>query len=319
MKKRNIGLAVGGVFGAAIAVKILRRSATVNWDDVVGLVAHSAHSRHIDLDGIRVHYQEFGNEADPPLILIHGYTASTYVWKTTAPMLADAGFRVIAVDLIGFGFSDKPRSFEYSIQAQARMISQFMAGLDVPSATLIGSSYGGAVALTVALENPNLVDRLILVDPVTNDVPKNHPILRLVSFRGVGEAMTPIIAGSRFFMKHRMRGTLHKTSHHLITRERMDAIRRPLNAADGHHSLLATSREWSAAHIERDADKIKAPTLIIWGENDRVIPVRNGYTLLEKMPNSRLVVLKDCGHVPPEEKTEVFVDLVSKFCKVSYR
>ncbi|MEJ7625078.1 MAG: alpha/beta hydrolase [Pyrinomonadaceae bacterium] len=317
MKKRNIGLAIGGAIGAAVAVKMLTRAGSVPWADVVDSVAHSDRSRHIDVDGRSVHYQEFGSKSDPVLVLIHGYTASTYVWKTTAPMLADAGYRVIALDLIGFGFSDKPRAFDYSIHAQAEMISGFLDRLEIDRATLVGSSYGGAVAMTVAITQPDRVNELVLVDPVTNDGPKRHPILRLAAIRGVGEIITPLIADSRFFMRHRMRGTLHKSSHHLITRDRMNAIRRPLASSEGHHSLLATSRKWSAAHIMRDADRIKVPTLIIWGENDRVIPVKNGYTLHEKMPNSRLVVLKDCGHVPPEEKTEVFVDLVSKFCKVS--
>ena len=168
--------------------------------------------------------------------------------------------------------------------------------------------------MTVAINAPDRVERLVLVDPVTNDGPTRHPILRLAAIRGVGEIITPLIADSRFFMRHRMRGTLHKSSHHLITRDRMDAIRRPLASSEGHHSLLATSRKWSAAHIIRDADKIKAPTLIIWGENDAVIPVEDGHELHRRIPTSRLIILKECGHVPPEEKSDVFVDLVSKFC-----
>src|SRR5688572_29589346 len=82
MKKRSLALAIGGAFGAAVAVKLLTRAATVEWDDVSQFVAHSEHSHFINVGGARVHYQEFGESAKPPIILIHGYTASTYVWKT---------------------------------------------------------------------------------------------------------------------------------------------------------------------------------------------------------------------------------------------
>ena len=126
MKKRNLALAFGGAVGAAVAVKLLTRDATVNWDDVSDKVVHSDHSHFVNVDGARVHYQEFGDAAKPAMILIHGYTASVYVWKTVAPMLADAGFHVIAVDLLGFGYSEKPSWFDYSIQSQARMVSRFM-------------------------------------------------------------------------------------------------------------------------------------------------------------------------------------------------
>ena len=101
-----------------------------------------------------MHFQQFGDEANPVVLLIHGFTASTYVWKTTAPLLADAGLNVIAIDLIGFGYSEKPRWFEYSIEAQARMVSRFMNRIGIGRAVVVGSSYGGAVAATLALDYP---------------------------------------------------------------------------------------------------------------------------------------------------------------------
>ena len=104
MKKRNIALALGGAVGAAVAVKMLTRDDTVNWESVADKVPHAENSHFIHVDGATVHYQEFGDASKPPIVLIHGYTASVYVWKTTAPMLAAAGFHVIAIDLLGFGY-----------------------------------------------------------------------------------------------------------------------------------------------------------------------------------------------------------------------
>src|SRR5688572_21498408 len=105
MRKRDVAIAIGGAIGAAVAVKLLTRSAGVEWDAVADLIEHSDRSKFAEIDGVRVHYQEFGDAANPAMVLIHGYVASTYVWKTVAPLLADAGFYVIALDLVGFGFS----------------------------------------------------------------------------------------------------------------------------------------------------------------------------------------------------------------------
>lgn len=314
MKKRNLALAIGGAVGAAVAVKLLTRADTVHWEEIAERVAHSDHSHFVNVDGARVHYQEFGEIGNPPMILIHGYTASVYVWKTVAPMLADAGFHVIAVDLLGFGYSEKPTWFDYSIQAQARMVSQFMHRLGIGRAIVIGSSYGGAVAMNLTLDYAEMVEKLVLVDAVCNDDVKEHPILKLASLPGVGEAITPFLIDSKTFLRFRMQGTLAKANHHLITDDRIESIRRPLSAADGHHSVLATSRNWHANRLEQDANLIDQQTLIIWGEEDTVIPIRNGYKLHEEILNSRFVILKDCGHVPQEEKSEIFVELVSEFC-----
>jgi pimeloyl-ACP methyl ester carboxylesterase len=305
---------LAGAGGAAVAVKILTRAATVEWETVKDIIPHAERSRFINLDGMRIHYQEFGDESSPPVLLIHGYTASVYVWKTVAPMLADAGLRVIAIDLVGFGYTEKPRLFDYTIQSQTRMVSRFMNRLGIGQAAVVGSSYGGAVAATLGLDYPERVEKLVLVDAVINDDLKSHPILKLASVKGIGEVITPFIADSKRLMRRRMRGTIHPANHHLVDDERITSIRRPLHAADGHHSLLATSRAWDADRIEQDASLINQPTLIIWGENDTVIPIRNGYKLQSEILNSQLVVFKDCGHVPQEEKSELFVEKVAEVC-----
>ncbi|MEO8043133.1 MAG: alpha/beta hydrolase [Acidobacteriota bacterium] len=314
MKKRNLALAFGGAVGAAVAVKMLTRAKSVAWDDVAPLIPHAENSHFASVDGARIHFQEFGDASRPTILLIHGYTASLYVWKTVAPMFADAGFHVVAVDLLGFGYSEKPSWFDYSITSQARMIARFMNRIGAGQAIIAGSSYGGAVAATLALDYPERVAKLVLVDTVCNDNLKNHLILKLAAIPGIGEALTPFLVDSRAFQRYRMRGTLAPANHALITDDRVESILRPLMAADAHHSLLATSRAWRANRIEQDAHLINQPTLIVWGEDDKVIPVDDGHKLHDSILNSRLVVLKNCGHVPQEEKSEIFVELVTEFC-----
>ncbi len=315
MNKKNVALAAGAALGAAVLVKLLSRADTVRWDDVSEYVPHADRSDFVSVDGTRIHFQEFGDRTAPPIILIHGYTASVYVWQTLAPLLAEAGMHVIALDLIGFGYSAKPAWFDYTIQSQARMVSRFMDRLGIGRATAVGSSYGGAVAATLTLDQPDRVEKLVLIDAVINDDLKSHPILKLVSYRGVGEVLTPFLSDSKALLRYRMHGTIAKANHHLISQERIDNVRRPLYAADAHRSLLATSRNWSAEHVTRDAHLITQPTLIIWGEDDTVIPVKDGYTLHRQMLNSRFVILRDCGHVPQEEKSDIVSDLISEFVR----
>lgn len=315
MNKKHLAIGLGGAVGALVAWKMLSRAGELTWDDFADKIHHPENSHFVEVDGATVHYQEFGDRTNPTLILIHGFTASTYVWQTVAPILADENFHVVAVDLLGFGFSEKPAWFEYSIVSQARMIERFMDRTGIGRATLVGSSYGGAIAATVALDYPERVEKLVLVGAVCNDEAKQNSLLRLTAVRGVGEIVSPFLIDSKRFLKYRMRRTIAPVNHHLITAERLEAVHRPLRAKNTHRSILASGRKWDAGRIETDAHLINQPTLLIWGEDDNIIPVHNGERLYDSILNSRLVVLKDCGHVPPEEKPERFVELVGKFCR----
>lgn len=311
MKKRDIALALAGGAAAAVVVKMTSRAKTSGWH---ADLPHADRSHFVHIDGAAVHYQEFGNAADKTLLLIHGFGSSTFTWAETAPKLAARGFHIVAVDMLGFGYSDKPAWFDYSITSQARVIERFMDRLGIGRAAVVGSSYGGAVSLSLALDYPERVEKLVLVGAVSNDEALSHPILRLASLPGVGELITPFLVDSKIFARMRMRETIAVSNHHLVNEYRLSNVRRPLLAADAHHSLLTTSRNWDANRIERDAERLMQPTLLIWGDSDTVIPIHNAYKLHELILNSRFVVLKDCGHIPMEEKPELFVELTTEFC-----
>lgn len=314
MKKRDLALGIGGAIGAAVAMKMLTRKKSVSWENFAENVHHSENSNFTEVDGATVHYQEFGDRAHPTIILIHGYTASTYVWKTVAPMFEERDFHVIAVDLLGFGYSDKPTWFDYTIQSQARMIVRLMNILGIGQATIAGNSYGGAVASELTLDYPERVSKLVLVDAVCNDEALESPILKLANLPGVGEVLTPFLLDSKFFLKARMKGTFSPENRHLITNDRVESLIRPLSAADAHNSVLQTARNWDANRIEEDANLINQPTLIIWGEDDTVIPIHNGFTLHREILNSRFVIFRNCGHIPQEESPDNFVEIVTNFC-----
>lgn len=300
--------------GTALAAKLLSRPRDVEWEEHKDELPHAEHSRFIQIDGRRVHYQEAGDEAAPPVILIHGFCASTFVWSDCLLPIASAGLRVIASDLIGFGFSEKPSAGEYTIDAQARMIVRLMERLGIGRATVIGSSYGGAVAASIALDYPERVERLVLVDAVTNDDVKRQPMLQLAAAPLLGDVFSPVILSTYALTRWRMQKVYGESAQHLLEDDRMRAHHRPLRSSSAHRAVIRTLRHWNAGRIEQDAHRIQQPTLLIWGEDDIDIPLVHGQRMFEAIPNARLIVFRRCGHLPQEEYPQEFAELVTEFC-----
>ncbi|MGH9881021.1 MAG: alpha/beta fold hydrolase, partial [Pyrinomonadaceae bacterium] len=277
------------------------------------IVFHADYSRFAEVDGVRVHYQEAGNPRDPAVILIHGFASSTLVWSKVLLELAGAGFRVIAPDLLGYGYSGKPRHLDYTIGSQARMVVGLLDRLGVPSGVVVGSSYGAAVAATIALDCSERVERLALVGAVTNNDPTRYLLMRLFSSPIIGDIVSPFLLGSRRLLRRRMKRVYDRHAW-VLDERRVDARHLPLQAAGTHRAIIRTVRRWDADRIHRDAHLIKQPTLILWGENDREVPLRDGELLHEDIGGSRLIVFRDCGHLPHEEFPLEFTEVISDFC-----
>ncbi|HEX4900334.1 MAG TPA: alpha/beta hydrolase [Pyrinomonadaceae bacterium] len=313
MKKRYLFAGLSGVVAAAFATKLLIRPRDVNWEESRDVVFHAEHSRFVAVDGVRIHYQEAGERDAPAMILIHGFASSTLVWSKVLLELAAEGFRVITPDLAGFGYSGKPRHLDYTIGSQARMIVGLLDALKIDQAIIIGSSYGAAVASTVALDHPDRVQKLILVGAVTNNNPTRYLLMRLFSSPVIGDIVSPLLLGSRRLLRRRMKRVYDRHSW-VLDERRVDARHLPLRAASTHRAIVRTVRRWDADRISRDAHLLKQPTLILWGENDREVPLRDGQLLLDKIHGSRLVIFRDCGHLPHEEFPLEFTEIVSDFC-----
>jgi pimeloyl-ACP methyl ester carboxylesterase len=315
MKKRYwIGGATAAV-GGALALKLLLRPQDVEWGEHRERLHHAEKSRFVEIEGVRVHYQEAGASDAPPVLLIHGFCASNFVWNEVLVPLAEAGFRVIAPDLIGFGFSEKPEGGEYTIETQARMVCGLMDALGVGCATLVGSSYGGAVAAVCALDHASRVERLVLVAGVSNDEVPRRAWLRLAASPFVGEMISPVLLDARRLVKRHLRRTYAAQNGFLLDEERITAHQRPLLAANTHRAILRTLRRWSAGRIELEAQRITQPALLVWGAHDREVPLESGRRLHELIKGSRLVVFPNCGHLPQEERPQEFVSLVAEFCR----
>lgn len=317
VKKRYWLAGAIGLVGAALAARLAARPRDVAWEDVRERLAHADRSRFVEVGGARLHYVEAGDERAPAVVLVHGLASSNFVWSGVIEPLATEGFRVVAPDLVGFGFSEKPRDGEYTIEGQALSLVGLMDALGIESATLVGSSYGGAVATVCALDYAERVRRLVLVGAISNNEMKRSLLLRVGSVRGVGELFAPLIMDARHRRKRRHLREQTARDGRVYDDGRTRAHLRHLKAADTQRAILRTLRRWDAARIEREAPDIRQPTLLVWGAGDRDVPLRHGEKLHALIPSSRLVVFEACAHLPHEERPTEFVRLVADFCKES--
>lgn len=317
MKKRYLVAGAYAVAAAALAAKLLSRPRDIEWAENAAGLVHGERSRFVEVAGRRVHYQEAGSPDAPVVVLIHGFCASNFIWSDVLLLIAGAGFRVIAPDLIGFGFSEKPGGHSsYTIEAQAAVIIGLMNRLQIKRASLVGSSYGGAVASVCALdaEAGQRIERLVLVGAVANDEVKQQPLLRLAACPLMGDLLSPLMLSSFRLMQWRMRKVYAEKSAHLLSERRLAAHHAPLRAAGTHRAALSTLRRWRAEWIGSAAHRIKQPVLLVWGEEDADVPLRNGERLKTQIPNSQLVVFHRCGHLPQEERPQEFANLIVEFC-----
>ncbi|HLL76406.1 MAG TPA: alpha/beta hydrolase [Pyrinomonadaceae bacterium] len=315
MKKRYWFAGGFALAGVALAAHRLSRPLTLDWREHAAGLHHPDRSRFADVGGVRLHYQEAGDANAPAVVLIHGFLVSNFVWRDVLLPLAERGLRVVAPDLVGFGFSGKPADGEYTIEAQARAIIGLLDELGIERATLVGSSYGAAVAAVCALDWPGRVGRLVLVGAVCNDELKRHPVLRLVALRGLGELLAPPLLDARYVIRRKLGRRAAKNGDALAEERRIAGRHLPLRASDAQRAVISTVRGWSAGRVEREAERISQPTLLVWGEGDADTPPRHGETLRRLIPDSRLLTIERCGHLPQEECPQLFVETVAAFCR----
>lgn len=308
---------IGGISASALALvaaKLLLRPRDVDWEANREAVFHAEYSRFTDVDGVRVHYQEAGPSDAPAVVLIHGFASSNLVWSKVLLELGAAGFRVIAPDLLGYGYSAKPRELDYTIGSQARMIVGLLGQLGIERAFVVGSSYGGAVAATVVLDNPGLVEKLILVGAVTNNAPTSYLLMRLFGSPIIGDILSPLLMSSRRLLRARMKRVYDRHAW-VLDERRVNARHLPLKTRGTHRAIIRTVRRWDAERVSRDAHLITLPTLVLWGDKDREVPLEDGQRLQKKLPNSRLLVFDECGHLPHEEYPDEFTKIVTGFLR----
>ncbi len=249
------------------------------------------------VNGYRIHYLEAGKGA--PILLLHGFAGSCEEWRPTIAYLAQHGYRAIAVDGVGFGKSDKPGDAPYSFQLFADVYTGLLDALGIPQVTLVGHSFGGKCALATTILAPQRMSRLVVVDS-EGFIPLPFWMKKSGVVPFLSKAFLWMSRNPRLF-RMQMQGTFHDPSR--ITPEFEQQFRDVLYDPASSQALVQLSRCYDNHDLERTGfrarlSEIGCPTLVIWGENDRVFAPYCGETASKEIPGAKLVLIPNCGHYP---------------------
>jgi pimeloyl-ACP methyl ester carboxylesterase len=251
-------------------------------------------------NGFRMFYQEAG--AGSPLLLVHGWPASSYYWSSVIPLLART-HRVIAVDLKGFGRSDKPHTAGYRIVDLADDLVQFLRAIGLESTDLIGHSMGGMISYAMTLRNPECVRRLITVSAPVHGPSSVFPYLRVGTLPGLRTLAFPL---TRVRFMTRLVSTLF-TAGNPIPSEVIEDI-----AKTTYQSALQSQLSMQATDFSARLSEIRHQTLLIYGERDLVITPTQPLMARGRIASSRIEVMS-VGHCPSVEDPDTFANLVLQF------
>jgi pimeloyl-ACP methyl ester carboxylesterase len=268
--------------------------------------------QYVNVGGVNTRFWTAGDQGDT-IILVHGIMNSIDLWSGNMPALAE-NHRVYAMDLPGFGLTDK---IPMKTPSQgARFIDDFMKTQNVDKATLIGHSLGGGCVLQYAILYPDKVSRLVLISSLGFGR-KVHLFFKLLSLPVIGDFLS---RPSRSGTKKSLSTGIYNQS--VVTDELVETLYR-FSALPGYQkALLSVVRSSTSLRglrpdlirpIIENLSTIKAPTLIIWGKEDRVLPLDDAYVALENMPNAQLKVFEGCGHFMHLEHPDEFNSLVREF------
>jgi len=260
-------------------------------------LAHRPHRTAV-VDGLTVHYRDEGE--GPAVVLIHGMGGSMDNFRRTFDLLVGAGFRTVAVDLPGFGYSDRAPWADLSPQGHARTVLGLLDKLGIDKASLIGHSLGGAIALHFARLHPERVERLVLV---SSAVP-GHLIPGLLRPIWWGPVLEVIAALCLHFWPVRealWRGGVYDPT--TLTPELREAMRRPSLIKGTTQAVVATGKAL-LREAPLDLAAVRHPVLIIWGADDRWLDLRSAYRLLAALPNARLRIVPRARHMVLEERPD---------------
>ena len=245
--------------------------------------------------GQNIRYDEAGE--GPVVIFLHGLGAVKEIWMPSLAALAP-NYHVYAIDQIGFGHSDKPL-LDYKIATFVDFLQGFMKAQNISKATLVGNSLGGWIALDFAVQHPAMVERLVLVDSA--GLPWMKPNAT-VDLNASSEAATRTLLESLFYDKKMV-------TDDFVRQVFVDRMRNN----DGYTIQRTLAGFATPQFDDTKLGSIHAPTLLVWGREDELIPVASGEKLRDGISGAKLVVLEKCGHVPQIEKPAEFNQALLEF------
>ena len=275
-----------------------------------------APSQFLKLNEMEIHYRDEGIADDKtPLVLLHGFGAHLYTFNSWVEKLSD-DFRIIRLDLPGFGLTGAFLDADYSIKQYTTFLKMFLDELGVEKCILGGNSMGGNIAWNFALDHPDTVEKLILINAAGCRI-TNKKLLLLTQLARIPKIdyMIRNYTPSSVFKKTVEEVYANTDRVHSQTVDRyIDLIKREGNTK----AMVDISKTMEFVKNKVDPrigeiSKIQQPTLILWGQHDNVLPVKDAQQFYENTPNSKLVIFDEAGHVPMEEIPKTSVEPLKEF------
>ncbi len=263
----------------------------------------------IDLDGARLYYYAAGTRGSGnPVVFIHGFPTSGHLWSDVVPLMPP-GHRLVVLDLLGYGRSDRPLSHAVDARAHAARVVALLDELRIDRACIVGHGFGGGVAQSIAVRHAHRVSHLCLVDSIAFD---RWPRARLRAARAMlplAPFLPPAILLSR--LRHEVERGYGDSAR---AARSIDLYVRPFAGADGVRGLAAHIRGISMP--DRDAGSglaaLDVPTAVVWGRRDGVLPLDIGKSLVRQIRGTTLTVIDDGHHFTPEETPRQVADAIAE-------
>ena len=260
----------------------LRPVSFINGYSYLRLYRSGAQSHSVTVNGLRVHYEQVGQNDGSAIVLVHGLGGHAEDWENMAPYLVRAGFKVYMLDLPGFGRSEKSSTFSYSVKDQAAVVTGFLDALGLQQVDLGGWSMGGWIVQLVANKHPERIRNLILFDSAgLNQIPSWN---------------TQLFAPNSVEEFHQLEGILmpHPPSvPNFISRDLVRSSQKNAGVIQRALQTMLTGTDTTDALLPR----LKMPVLIVWDTDDQIFPLNQGETMHRLIPQSELELVRGCGHL----------------------
>jgi pimeloyl-ACP methyl ester carboxylesterase len=259
------------------------------------------------------HYELSNPEAQPTIVLVHGFSVPYFIFDPTFAFLTEAGFRVLRYDLFGRGFSDRPET-RYNIDLFVRQLGELLDHLHLTRpVSLVGLSTGGPITATFTLRFPHRVKQLVLIDPVGAKPLWLGRLLKMAALPCLGEAII-----TRFGRASMVRRIASRFSDSTFIENLQERYMIQLHYKGFKRAILSTIRNnmlGSFADVYQAIGKMDKPVLLFWGRNDQLVPFAHSQILRVAMPRIQFHAIKNTGHIPHYEKPEEVNPILLRFLK----
>lgn len=271
------------------------------------LIQAGPQAKDIQVGDVKLHYEELGE--GPVVILLHGIGASLVTWRRLVPLLAKH-YRVICVDLPGFGRSSKFPKRDHGLDAQADTLIEFCRLLSIKEASLVGSSMGGAIALWMGLKAHKMFHRIVVLAPAVS--PSLMPV-ELSAFSSLLHPSASILI-NKYMIKSIMKRVYSK--HELITQDHIDLYQRPyIEEPAALQTFVKATQVISDARMPEAFANLKSEVLLLFGAKDKMVPKSVMNTFLKTVPHTRYAEHPEAGHHPHEDEPDWVFEQVHHFLK----